>query len=180
MSTVSFPLTLETFYTHVWKCAVCVSITVFSYRVFPGRASLGPAVALKPPLLNSPSSGSWTWAGLPDWLRRILETTKTLMSVWRKTGKKVQRDWENVAVWKQNRKGILFTCIIFKTYFPQSFLMPLWFFLFSGETGDCCPESTPEDRGDWSDRTHSSSFSGRPVRQKYNKIIIDTLIHQSK
>lgn len=51
--------------------AVCV------YRVFPERASRGPAVALKPPLLKSPISGSWTWTGLPDWLRRILETTDT-------------------------------------------------------------------------------------------------------
>lgn len=47
------------------------------------------------------------------------------------------------------------------THFPHSFLMPLWVFLFSGETGDCCPESTPEDRGDWSDRTHSSGFSAQ-------------------
>lgn len=58
------------------------------------------------------------------------------------------------------------------TYFPQSFLMPRSLFLFSGETGDCCPESTPEDRGDWSDRTHSSSLSGRPAGQKHENDII--------
>lgn len=52
------------------------------------------------------------------------------------------------------------------THFPHSFLMPLWVFLFSGETGDCCPESTPEDRGDWSERTHSSGFSARPSAQE--------------
>lgn len=30
------------------------------YRVLAGRASLGPAVDLKPPLLKEPSSASWT------------------------------------------------------------------------------------------------------------------------
>lgn len=61
----------------------------------------------------------------------------------------------------------------FKTYFPQSFLMPLWLFLFSGETGDCCPESTPEDRGDWSERMHSSSFSGRAATDKQKRNVDD-------
>lgn len=57
---------------------------------------------------------------------------------------------------------------ILKTYFPQSFLIPLWPFLFSGETGDCCPESTPEDSGDWSDGKHSSSFSECSATGKKN------------
>lgn len=58
--------------------------------------------------------------------------------------------------------------------------MPRSLFLFSGETGDCCPESTPDDRGDWSERTHSSSFSGRPAGQKHKNAIIDTPLRQSK
>lgn len=45
------------------------------------------------------------------------------------------------------------------TYFPHSFLMPFWFFLFSGETGDCWPESMPDDMGDTSDSVDSSVFS---------------------
>lgn len=44
-------------------------------------------------------------------------------------------------------------------YFPHSFLMPFWFFLFSGETGDCWPESMPDDMGDTSDSVDSSVFS---------------------
>lgn len=55
------------------------------------------------------------------------------------------------------------------SYRPQSFLMPLWFFLFSGETGDCCPESSPEDSGDWSDSIRSSSSAGWSDRNKENK-----------
>lgn len=99
----SLPLLQEIFNTHIR----CVSITVFLYRVFPEWDNLAPAVALKPPLLNSPSSGSWPWAGLPDWLRRILGTTKTLMmSVWRENGKR-ERDWDNVATWQQNKKILL-------------------------------------------------------------------------
>lgn len=74
---------------------------------------------------------------------------------------------------KKKQKRILLMFNSLKTYFPQSFLIPLWLFLFSGETGDCCPESTPEDRGDWSDRTHSSSFSGRSARQKHKNTITD-------
>lgn len=46
-----------------------------------------------------------------------------------------------------------------KAYFPHSFLMPFWFFLFSGETGDCWPESMPDDMGDTSDSVDSSVFS---------------------
>ena len=140
-----------------YKCVI--------YRGFPERTSLGPAVARKPPLLSSPSSWSWPWAGMPDWLWRILGTTETLcftgnisLNVTSVCGVCMY----TVCVYISNRE-------VFETYFPQSFLMPLWLFLFSGETGDCCPESTPKERGDWSDRTHSFSFSGWSARQKHKK-----------
>lgn len=133
----------------VWGC----------YRVFAGWASLGPAVDLKPPLLKLPSSGSWTWAGLPDWLRRILcDKYKALMSLQRIGWKRhTKTEWE-----------------IGLTHFPHSFFMPRWVFLFSGETGDCCPESTPEDRGDWSERTLSSGFPGLPSEQQQTNAFTST------
>lgn len=46
------------------------------------------------------------------------------------------------------------------TYKPHSFLMPLWLFLFSSAIG----ESIPEDRGDWSDKIHSSGCSEHSIR----------------
>ena len=48
------------------------------------------------------------------------------------------------------------------TYFPHSFLMPLCVFLCSGETGDCWPESLPDDRGERSDSVDSSALSVFP------------------
>lgn len=52
------------------------------------------------------------------------------------------------------------------THFPHSFRMPFWFFLCSGETGDCWPDSTPDDMGERSDRVESSVFSAFPVNRK--------------
>lgn len=124
------------------------------YRAFPERASIGPAVARKPPLLKSPISGSWTWTGLPDWLRRILDTNEN----------------DTFVLFYAHLLCVLYS---FATYLPQNFLMPLWLFLFSGETGDCCPESTPEDSGDWSERIYSSSFPAWSDRHKKHKVTIN-------
>lgn len=51
------------------------------------------------------------------------------------------------------------------THFPHSFRMPFWFFLCSGETGDCWPDSTPDDIGERSDKVESSVFSVFPVNR---------------
>lgn len=40
-----------------------------------------------------------------------------------------------------------------KSYFPQIFLIPFGLFLFSGDNGDCGPESVPEERGESSSMT---------------------------
>lgn len=52
------------------------------------------------------------------------------------------------------------------THFPHSFRMPFWFFLCSGETGDCWPDSTPDDIGERSDKVESFVFSVFPVNRK--------------
>lgn len=34
------------------------------------------------------------------------------------------------------------------TYFPHIFFIPLGLLLFSGDNGDCAPDSVPEDKGE--------------------------------
>lgn len=49
------------------------------------------------------------------------------------------------------------------SYFPQIFLIPFGLFLFSGDNGDCGPESVPEERGERSSETTvPSMFSVSP------------------
>lgn len=49
------------------------------------------------------------------------------------------------------------------SYFPQIFLIPFGLFLFSRDSGDCGPESVPEERGERSSETTVPSvFSVSP------------------
>lgn len=50
------------------------------------------------------------------------------------------------------------------THFPQSLRMLLLFFRFSCETGECSPESTPDDEGEGSRALGSSVLSAFPVK----------------
>lgn len=44
------------------------------------------------------------------------------------------------------------------THFPQNFLIPFWFFLCSGETGEFWPESTPDELAETSGDGLASVF----------------------
>lgn len=50
------------------------------------------------------------------------------------------------------------------TYFPHIFFIPFGLFLFSGDNGDCVPDSVPDDKGERSSEVIVPSiFSESPV-----------------
>lgn len=51
------------------------------------------------------------------------------------------------------------------THFPHILRILLVFFTFSWDTGDCCPESAPEDMGETSEDVVSSIFSRFPTHR---------------
>lgn len=65
-----------------------------------------------------------------------------------------------------------------RPYFPQIFLIPFGLFLFSGDNGDCGPESVPRERGERSSETTvPSMFSVSPgLRESHFTLISNQVV----